>query len=192
MERGGPDERSSDAGALGDLARELRAGAGDAFRAEAEEGERLAARAALRRRTLVDVAVAAAERGETLTVLCGERRFSGGVRHAAKDLLTIVAPGGPVHVNLAGAVVVHVGRAGPGRDERTGEDTPSFKARLFELELAGTELDVGIGVSPGELVGCIRAVAVDHVLVDADDGERWAVALGSVRWVRERRPARPR
>ena len=185
MERGGRDE-GPDTGALGDLARELRVGVGDELRAEAEENERQAAQAALRRRRLVDVAAAARDRGETVTVVCGDRRLSGRVSHTARDLLTLATPAGPLHVNLDGDVALRIGAGdGPPRGGEH-EDTPSFKARLYELEMAGVEVDLGTTDQPGELRGRIRAVALDHVLVDTPAGERWAVGLSAVRYVRER------
>ena len=183
MERDGPDDRPG-LGALGDLARELRAGLGHEVRAEAEEGERLAAQAALRRRTLADVAREAAERGQAVTVRCGGRTFTGDVGHVAPDLLGLEIGGARVDVNLDAPVVLRVAgpRAGPPPPGREG--APSFKARLYELELAGTSVELGLAGPAGELRGRIRAVALDHVLLRADDGSRSAVALRAIAWVR--------
>lgn len=172
------------------MARELRAGPGADLRADAEEGERLAAQAALRRRGLADVASEVAARGGTLTVLCRDRRFVGTVRHAARDLLTLETVGGTVHVNLAGPVTL---RGGPADESPVAtwpgpspDDAPSFKARLYELELAGSDVELGVATEPGELRGRLRAVALDHVLLDGPDGARSAVALRAIAWLRVR------
>ena len=183
MERGGRDD---DIGALGDLARELRAGVGDELRAEAEESERQAAQAALRRRRLADVAAAARDRGEAVTAVCGHRSLAGRVRHTARDLLTLETAAGAVHVNLDGDVALRTGPETGAAHAVAHEDTPSFKARLYELEMAGAEVDLGTAGEPGELRGRIRAVALDHVLFDTAAGDRWAVGLSAVRYVRER------
>lgn len=184
MERGGTDDGPG-SGALGDLARELRAGLGHELRADAEEGERLAAQSALRRRNLADVARDAADRGETMTAVCQGRRFTGSVGHVARDLLSLEVGRARVHVNLDAAVVLQTGGASAGPALRTSDDTPSFKARLYELELAGSEVDVGLSGPPGELRGRLRAVALDHVLLEAADGSRSAVGLGAIAWVRD-------
>lgn len=181
MDGGGRDD--PDARGFGELARELRAGAGADVRADAEEGERLAAQAALRRRTLADVAREAADRGLTVLVECGDRRFAGTVAHATRDLLTLVTVGGDVHVNLAGPVLVRTGEPAMTAAWRPDDDVPSFRARLYQLEMDRTEVDVGVVTAPGELRGRLRAVARDHVLLDIAD-DRSAVAVGAIAWVR--------
>lgn len=184
MERGGPDDGPGPR-ALGDLARELRAGLGHEVRADAEEDERLAAQAALRRRSLADVAREAADRGETMTVVCSGRRFTGSVRHVARDLLSLDLGDSRVHVNLDGPVVLRTGGAPARPSVRASDDTPSFKARLYELEMAGGEVDLGLAGSADELRGRLRAVALDHVLLQAPDGSRSAVALRAIAWLRD-------
>lgn len=183
MERGGRDDGPGQ-GALGDLARELRAGLGHEVRAEAEEEERLAAQAALRRRTLADVAREAADRGDSVTAVCGGRRFSGPVGHVARDLLTLDLPAARLHVNLDGSVLLRSGGPLTEPPVHVPDDAPSFKARLYELELAGVEVDLGLTGTTDELRGRLRAVAFDHVLLQVDDGSRAAVALRAIAWVR--------
>lgn len=173
-------------GDLGDLARQLRAGVGGELRADAEEGERLAAQAALRRRGLADVALAARDRGDVLVVVLPGARFRGRVVHAARDLLTVAAAAGTVHVRLDGAVALHVdGAAVAAHREPDPGGAPSFKAKLYELEMAGSQVEVSAGVLPAPLRGRIRAVALDHVLVQVADGPPWAVGLPAVRSVLE-------
>lgn len=154
------------------------------MRADAEENERLAAQAALRRRNLADMAREAADRGETISAICPGRRFTGSVGHVARDLVSLDVTGGRVHVNLEGPVVLQTGGPSPGPAPRRSDDTPSFKARLYELELAGVEVDLGLTGSPDELRGRLRAVALDHVLLEGADGTRSAVALRAIAWVR--------
>lgn len=175
--------------ALGDIARELRAGVGADFRADAEAGERQAAQAALRRRHLSDVAAEAAARGDTVTVELRDRRFSGRVEHTARDLLTLRTAAGSVHINLAAALLVRTRGDGPQEAPRSSADAvPSFKARLYELEMTRGEVAVGLTVAPGEMRGRIRAVASDHLLVETVDGQRCAVGLAAVHWVRASGP----
>lgn len=187
MDGDGRDDGPEVAG-LDELARELRAGAGEELRADAEEGERLAAQAALRRRTLADVAREAADRGTPVVVRHGTRRFVGAVARAAKDLLTVVTAGGNVHVNLSAPIVLDV--AGPaaavGRapTSRTSDDAPGFRARLYELEMVRAEVEVGLAPGPDEVRGRLRAVGRDHVLLDTPDGSRVAVATPAIVYVR--------
>lgn len=169
---------------LDDLARELRHGVGGELRADAEEGERLAARSVLRRRGLAEVATESRDRGDTVTASLPGRVFSGQVGHAASDLLTLVTATGDVHVNLAGPVVLRVGPPAASEAAPARPEASSFKARLYELELAGVLLELGSAAQVDVLRGRIRAVALDHVLFDDLDGVRWAVGLGAVHYVR--------
>ncbi|MDP8977479.1 MAG: hypothetical protein M3N17_02665 [Actinomycetota bacterium] len=150
------------------------------LRAEAEEYERLAALDLLRGRTLADVARELVGRGDIVAVTAGGRTFVGPVVHAAGDLACVRAAGEDVDVNLpATAAVRVVERRRSGGSPGAGPD--SFKARLFEHERAGVPAEVGWA---GErLLGVVRAVAVDHVVMDDDDGQRWHLAIARIAYV---------
>jgi hypothetical protein len=114
------------------------------------------------------------------------RRFAGVVAHAAGDLLRLRTPGGTVDVHLhapASIRVVDRPRHGGGLP---GDGPSSFKARLLELEMAGTVVELGDAVAGEAVVGRLRAVAVDHVvLVDADGAESY-LPLGALTFVQPR------
>ncbi|MBW3601637.1 MAG: hypothetical protein KY434_02925 [Actinobacteria bacterium] len=149
------------------------------LRAEAEEYERLAALDLLRGRTLADVARELAGRGDIVAVSAGGRTFVGPVVHAAGDLACLRTHREDVDVNLPAAAAVRVVERSPsGGKPGTGPD--SFKARLFEHEGAGVPVEVGWA---GErLLGVVRAVAVDHVVMD-DEGQRWHLATARIAYL---------
>lgn len=154
-------------------------------RAEAAVYEELAARDALRDRTLGAVARDALARGDVVAVSVPGRTFSGTITHAAGDLACLRTPAGEdVDVHLGGSValrVVEPVRAG-GRGPAT--DPPSFGARLAEHEAAGCLLEFGTRAPEGGLVGRVDAVAADHVVVaTVPGGERWFVARAALDYV---------
>lgn len=149
-----------------ELARRLR----DEVRAEAEEVERLAATAAARARSLADVV--ADLRGDTVHIAIGERAFTGTVVTSGRDYLTLTTAAGTVDVRLGGSSELHVVARGPA-PAATPPVAPTFRARLLEHEVSGSEVDVGV-VDRGDIRGRIVAVAVDHlVLRDADAVPRY-------------------
>lgn len=168
------------------LASELRVTTAAAdVRADAEEAERLALRASLRRRDLADVARDLMARGDRVAIDVAGRRLVGVVVHAAGDLVSLEGEAGRVDVALG-----HVRRLGVVAPDATAgrdavEGPRSFKARLYELEL--DEPTVVLALADGaELTGRLRAVAVDHVLLTDLDGHEWAVRLDHVAHVAAR------
>jgi hypothetical protein len=147
------------------------------LRAEAEEYERLAALDLLRGRTLADVARELVGRGDVVAVTVGARTFVGPVVHAAADLACVRAAAEDVDVNLpATAAIRIVERSRSGGWRGAGPD--SFKARLFEHERGGAPVEVGWAAE--RLVGVVRAVAVDHAVVDDADGRRWHLVTARI------------
>jgi hypothetical protein len=153
------------------------------LRAEAEEYERLAAVDALRGRRLGDVALELLHRGDVVAVDLAGRSFTGAVVYTAGDLLCVRGAGSVVDVNLEAPlslrVVERVRRGGAGRSG----GPPGFKARLFEHEAAGTLVEIGCRLPVADLSGRIRAVAVDHLVVDQAGGDRRYVALRAIDYV---------
>lgn len=185
---------------LRDLERELRERVGGEFRAEAEEGERLAARAAQRARDLAAVAAELRDRGDRIAVDVTGRTYVGHVVHVGADLLQLrtrssplmaagvagepVGSGAVVDVHLAAPVVlrvverVHEGGVGP----QPGPAT--FRARLLEHEVADAVVDLTAEAVAGSVRGRVAAVGRDHVvLVDGDD-DPWFVPFATITTVR--------
>ena len=163
----------------------MRQGAGEELRADAEENERLAAQAARRNASLADVARDAMFRGDKVALRFAEHTVSGQVVHASGDLVTIEGAAGTVHVNLGVPVTLTVveSNAGEGRTPEQGVD--SLRARLFELELAETEVELRAVGFDGTVRGRVAVVATDHVVLRTGDGNLH-VAFAAVESVLER------
>lgn len=171
----GPDE---------ELSHELRRRVGDDFRAEAEEGERLAELARLRGRSLADLAVELRDRGDRVRLTAAGRTFLGSISGAGQDHCTLRTPAGAVEVPLPGRfvrLVVVEPHATEATDRRPY--TTTFRSRMRELELEEVEVEIG-GAGIGEpLRGRIAAVATDHLVVDDHDGARSYVAWDAIAYV---------
>lgn len=159
---------------------------GSELRADAEEDERLAAQASRRKRTLTDVARELMTRGDTVVVGVHHRRFTGRVLHAAGDLVTLRTASGTVDVNLRAPALLRVVEraASGGRDAHDGPS--SFKARLFEVEMADEIVEIGCVNLGEEQPGRIVAVAVDHVVWSDRDGGEWFLPLSTITHVAHR------
>lgn len=168
-----------------ELGRELRQGAGEEFRADAEEGERLAAQGARRKAGLADVARDAMMRGDRVVLQYRGHQVVGAVTHAAGDLATIQTAEGLVHGYLGGEVVFSVAErdATEGRTPEFGVD--SFRARLFELELAEAQVEVRGAVVDGAVRGRVAVVATDHLVLATDVGTLH-IGLSAIDCVAER------
>lgn len=168
-----------------ELGRELRQRVGGELRAEAEETERLAALQARRRATLTDVARHARARGDRLALDLPGVRATGTVLHAAGDLLSLEVRGGRLDVRTDRVLalrVVEPGAPGAGREPIDGP--ASFRARLFELEMAATPVEVVVGDAADPRRGVLCAVAVDHVALRDPDRVEWCLPLHAVSCVR--------
>jgi len=173
-----PDE------SLDDLGRELRERVGNEMRQEAELLEQDAATVELRRRRIADVAIELVSRGDIVTVMAGDRSLRGRLTYARGEIASVEAAVGRVDVHLLAGVVLRV-------DERstTGGVTPrqgsdSLRARLLELELGGTSIEVWVPVHGIDVSGSIVAVGKDHVIVRDQDGAEWIVLFGDIAWIR--------
>jgi hypothetical protein len=150
-----------------ELASELRMGAGRQFRDEAEDLERLADLARLRRRTLAGIAAEAFHRGDVLAASAGTRHYKGPIVDVGADFVTIDSGAELVDLRL-GAFVMTLQ---PGRRHALPTPSPqSFRARLVECE--GTV--VRLVAVDQEWAGMVAAVARDHLLV-VDGGTEWFV-----------------
>jgi hypothetical protein len=182
------------------LDRELRERVGGEFRTEAEEGERLAARAAQRARDLAAVASELRDRGDRVAVDVAGRTYLGHVVHVGADLLQLrtrpsppgvrdvsgepLGAGSVVDVHLAAPVVLRVvqrAREG-GHGPQPGPAT--FRARLLELELADAVVELTAEAVAGAARGRVAAVARDHLVLLDEDATPWFVPLATITTVR--------
>lgn len=166
-------------GGFDELGRELRDRVGDEFRAEAEAAEHDAAVARDRARTLVDVARAARDRSETITVSVAARRLTGAVGYAGDGRLALVGPAGIVDVVVAAIATLRVDPpARPVEVPATARVAGSMRSRLLALELQQRPVEVLLD-DGSAVTGAIAGVRADHVLVRGS-GSRTAVALGAL------------
>lgn len=183
---------------LTELDRELRERVADEFRLEAEEGERLAALAARRDRDLQTVGAELRDRGDRVAVDVAGRRYLGTVVHVGSDLIQLrtgtpgarTSPSGVV--GATSVIDVHIGAqivlrivervAEGGTGPSTGPAT--FRARLLELEMAGTEVELTAEAVSGVVGGRLTAVARDHVVLVDPDGSEWYVPTATITTVR--------
>ncbi len=161
-----PDhDPSSTPDAMADLARYLRQGVGQEWRAELEATEFETHQDRLRRRTLRDIAKMLLHRGDRLTMRTGQLQLTGEVVGGGRDYVTINTEHLCADARLD-RVALRVTRCSSGGAEARGT-APTWRARLTEMELTQEMVEVyapSLGVSqPGR----IRVVATDHLwLVD--------------------------
>lgn len=166
---GTPDDHSSspDADPLAELDQELRERVGGEFRRTAEEDEYTARKAALRHRTLAQVAYELLSRGDTVRVSIATTSFRGVITHARGSLATLtVAEGSEVHLNLGGPLTLDVvERSATGGRTREQFGPETFVARLRELELAEAPIEAVVGFGDVRPAGVIEAVSEDHLML---------------------------
>lgn len=161
-----PDhDPSSTPDTMADLARYLRQGVGQEWRAELEATEFETHQDRLRRRTLRDIAKMLLHRGDRLTIRTGRLQLTGEVVGGGRDYVTINTEHLCADARLD-RVALRVTRRSTGGAEARGT-APTWRARLTEMELTQEMVEVyapSLGVSqPGR----IRVVATDHLwLVD--------------------------
>jgi hypothetical protein len=168
-----PEETPADLAATAAAMREQ-------WRADEEDLGRDAAEAWAHGRTLVDELVGRMHRGDTLAFDVAGHTFIGPITYVGSDYLRVHTAGGPVDVRTmisvpigrsrarklgipAPLVVRVVARARSG-GLRPGPASPSFRARLYELEMDGEPVVIGSTLLADEVQGAL-AVAADHVTV---------------------------
>jgi hypothetical protein len=156
-------------GNLETIGSELRASLAAELRAEAEDRERDAAIAHRRGRTLHDVLADARARGDRLSVEVAGRSYVGQVTHVGADVATVEIADGTLDLSLDAPLTLRTVAlsAGPGRGPDASRPA-TFRARLLELELAGTEVEALTATVTGGGATRIRAVARDHVLLEGE------------------------
>ncbi|MBT8203589.1 MAG: hypothetical protein HKN74_12855 [Acidimicrobiia bacterium] len=168
---------------LDELGRELRERMGDELRAEAELVEQDAATVELRRRTVADVALELVSRGDTVSVIAGEKVLRGTLVYARGELARIHTASGRADINLASPVVLRVdarSRDG-GTAARPGADT--LRARLLEYDMEDVAIELWAPTPATTVSGSISAVGRDHVVLEDHDGADWIVRLVDIAWI---------
>jgi len=164
----------------GDAAAALRA----EWRADEEEWTAAAVAQWSHARTLLERARHHMHRGDTLHVELGATRVIGRVVAVGDDVFAIDGMGGRVdlHVGPHASLGWRVARHAPSGGSR-GLDVGSFRARLLELEMNETVVDLGLTIWSGSCRGRLT-VGRDHVVVVDDDHVDMVVALSAVQSVR--------
>ncbi len=169
---------------LDDLGRELRERVGHEMRLEAEMVERDAASVEARRRTLSDVAVELLSRGDTVTVIAGERSIQGQLSYARGEIVSLDTTSGSIDAHLAAGVVLRIDERSPegGRAPKAG--SASLRARLLEHELSEAGIEAWVPAHALVVAGSIAAVGKDHVIIRNHDDTEWTLGLRDIAWIR--------
>lgn len=171
---------------LDDLGRELRERMGEELRQEAEMVEHDASLVELRRRTLADVALELASRGDLVTAIAGDKSLTGRLAYARGEIALIETSAGMADLHLAAGIILRVDERRPagGIAPRQGSDT--LRARLLEHELANRAIAMWLPGHGVEIEGPIHAVGKDHVIVTGLDQTEWVALFRDVAWVQLR------
>lgn len=160
---GGTDE------GMADLARFLREGAGQEWRAEREATEFEVHQGRLRRRRLREVVEILLHRGDRVTIEAAGSRFSGEVVGCGKDYVTVKTDLVRVDARTDRIAMVVQRRSSGGAAARGV--APTWRARLLELELAQAPVEVFTPLLEVSRKGRIRAVSSDHIWLAGAHGE---------------------
>lgn len=154
-------ETPPDNDALTNLARSLRQGVGQEWRAELEATEFETHQHRLRGRTLGRVVRMLLHRGDQLTIQTGTMQWTGEVAGCGKDYLTLYTEQFCVDARLDRIVLVVTKRSSGGIEAKGL--APTWLARLKELELTEEPVEL-YGPSLGHSrKGRIRVVSTDHI-----------------------------
>ena len=172
-------DRPPDLGAAGAAMREE-------WRAEQEAATRDAAEQWRHSRTLLDLARDHMHRGDRVAITVAGHRAVGAIIEVASDRIALLdgsddGARSDVHVTdalpLAFSVVERARSGG-----RTGARTSSFRARLLELEAAGSPVVLATAIGPDPFTGNL-SVGTDLVVIATGAGTEFVVALSAVAFV---------
>jgi len=163
---GGGD--GSDQEPLADLARYLRQGVGQEWRAELEATELEIHQHRLRSRTLREVAEALVNRGDLVSMQIGDLPVVGRVVGCGRDYLTVHTRNLGVDARLDQVCILVTRRACGGTTTRGA--APTWRARLTELELAAESVELYARSLRGPRRGKIRVVSADHLWLSEPNG----------------------
>jgi hypothetical protein len=157
------------------------------MRLEAEEAEREAARSAAMRRTMRDVAGDLMAHGDTIVLSLSDHHvFEGRIVHVGADFVSIERRGSRLDFRLdAVNHLAVVQRAFSGGRAPSRDQAPAWRARLLELELAGSVVGIGLRGAKEELLGSVVLVGADHVcLASPVAGPERFIPFSSVAYLR--------
>lgn len=162
------------------LGEDLRRRFDQEIRDDAAEDERLTEQRRLRHRRLTDAAADSMNRGDTVTVISGDRSLSGTLVASQGDVAVLDTGRQVVDINLEGPVLIRVDeRANTGGVVGSSEPR-SFRARLAEYEQSGEPVEIIAASSNDALHGRIAVVATDHAVVQDATNRDWFLPLASI------------
>lgn len=156
-----PEDDPADDRELARLARYLRQGVGQEWRAELEATEFETHQERMRGRSLQGVVRMLLHRGDRLTVQAGNLQWSGEVVGCGEDYLTLAAGGLCVDARLDRITLVVAKQESGGMETRGTAGT--WRARLRELELTDQPVEFYGPTLGRSRRGKIRVVSSDHI-----------------------------
>jgi hypothetical protein len=163
---------------LESLARELRQTVGAELRAEAEITEHETHIGRLRRLAMSDIARAAMNRGDVVSLITATHTITGTLEYVGKDYLVCRTSAEIVDAPFERIVVRVERRPQGGHDARGGSIT--FRARLSEFEHSGELVTLTTADAALEIRGRIAVVTTDHCIVEDPDGPRFHVPISQI------------
>jgi hypothetical protein len=152
------------------------------WRAEQESVTHDAAEQWRHSRTLLDLAREHMHRGDRIAITVAGHRAVGEIFEVARDRIAVLddSAGARVDVHVTDAIplafsVVERARAGG----RSGARTATFRARLLELETAGSPVVIATSMGPDRLTGTL-SVGTDLVVIATPAGSETVIALSAV------------
>ncbi len=162
------DEHPCEQESFTDLARYLRQGVGQEWRAELEATELEMHQHRLRGRTLQEVAEMLLHRGDQVTLQTRELQLVGEVVGCGRDYLTFNTDSLCVDARLDQVSLLVTKR--PAGGTVTRGMAPTWRARLTELEITQEPVELYATTFRGSRRGRIRVVSIDHLWLSEPTG----------------------
>jgi hypothetical protein len=140
------------------------------------DAEQEAERFRLRGRTLVDVLWEAMNRGDSVSLVLGDRTLAGGLVAVRNDLALVQQPDALAAVRVGGIAAV---KMSPGGEGVAGDRTYGSLAAYLRMLMLDRHAVTVLGHRV-EVAGVIDAVSPDHILVATQAQAQWAVPLRSL------------
>lgn len=162
------------------------------IREEAQEVESIVEESELRERMMNDVAREARNRGDFVAVSTAMRAFNGQIVYSGRDFVTVKTESFEVDVNLAAIAYLRVLEKGRRGGAAIGDGPGTFEMRLVERKSPALRVEIGYRMLEQTVIGHIKVVGQDHVIVVDDQKAEWAIPLPAIAYVmrRDRGPAR--
>jgi hypothetical protein len=157
-----------------DLAAVSRRGARE-FDSEMADAEAEAERYRLRGRTVVDAMWEAMNRGDSVSLVMGDRTLAGALVAVRNDLALLQQPDALAAVRIGGVDAL---RMDPGDEGVAGDRTHGSLASYLRMLMLDRVVVTVLG-DRFEVTGVVEAVTPDHILVVAAAGQ-WVVPIRSL------------